>query len=480
LPEVTVTAYDINSTSKVEDAVMRQIAIHTIALAIAAIAAFAVPLHAAVKLETAAKFDPVAAAPIRIAGAEPNETLSIIATRSMEVWRPDKDGNWKPQPTRFTSWAEVTADSAGVVDLAKATPLFSSYNKADPLGLLWSGYPDGSAEIPESYRNFAASDDGSLRLVLLRGGQEIAKASLALTSDDSNIRIAKVQQPGMVGVFAAPKGGSKLPTVIVMHGSEGSNLQKARNSALTYAQQGFATFALAWYTQPYEPEQYVPSSAHLVDVNQLERVRDWLTMQPEADIKRLGLWGVSKGGEFAMVGASRFPWVKATVGCVPSDIVWQGFGEGDNVPPFRSTWQVDGKALPFVPLYPQVDGRYRDNTDRYERSRRFNADAAIAARIPIEKTKAKLLLIGGDRDEVWASGAMARNMAESMRRVGKGKQVETVLIPEGGHSLCGDGSFPVRAYGKDDPNPDRKRLNAEGHGNVEAFRATISFLKKAL
>jgi dienelactone hydrolase len=443
-------------------------------------AAFALPANAAPKIETITSFDPAAASPIRVTGVETGEVLTIIATRTLPVWRPGADGNWQPQPTRFTAWVEVRADAAGVVDLARAVPLSGSYTKADPLGLFWSGYPEGRTEIPEAYRNFANPMQGGINLFVLRSGQDIVQGAISLSTDNSNLRITTVQQPGMVGVFAAPKGGSKLPTLIVMHGSEGNNIEKARANALTYAEQGFATFALAWYTQSYEPAEHVPTRGQLIDVNQLERVRDWLAMQPEADAKRIALWGQSKGGEFAMLGASRFPWVKAAVGCVPSDIVWQGFGDGENETPARSTWQLDGKPLPFVPLYPYVDGRYRDNTDRYERSRRFNADAANAAAIPIEKTKAKLLLIAGDRDEVWASGAMARSIAERMRRAGKSKQVETLLFPEAGHSVCGDGSFPVRAYGRDDPDPDRKSLNAEGHANGEAFRATISFLKKAL
>jgi dienelactone hydrolase len=458
---------------------MRNHAFLAFAMAICT-AAFAIPANAAPKIETITSFDPAVASPIRISGAEAGERLTIIATRTLTVWRPGADGNWQQQPTRFTAWAEVQVDAAGRIDLAKAVPLSGSYRKADPLGLLWSGYPEGRTEIPEAYRHFANPTQGGMNLFVLRGGQEIVQGAISLSPDNSNLRITTVQQPGMVGVFAAPKGESKLPTLIVMHGSEGNDIAKARANALTYAEQGFATFALAWYTQSYEPAEHVPTRGQLIDVNQLERVRDWLATQPEADAKRIALWGQSKGGEFAMLGASHFPWVKAAVGCVPSDIVWQGFGEGENEQPVRSTWLLNGKPLPFVPLFAYVDGRFRDNTDRYERSRRYNVDAAVAARIPIEKTKAKLLLIAGDRDEVWASGTMARNLAESMRRAGKAKQVQTLLFPEAGHSVCGDGSFPVRAYGLDDPDPDRKSLNAEGHANVEAFRATISFLKKAL
>ena len=202
---------------------------------------------------------------------------------------------------------------------------------------------------------------------------------------------------------------------------------------------------------------------------------------PEADVGRIGLFGVSKGGEFALVGASRFPWVKAAVGCVPSDVVWMGFGQGEDELPHRSTWALDDTPLPFVPLYPYADKRYRDNTERYERSRRFHPQASDAARIPIERTKARLLLIGSDRDEVWASGAMSRNVSAAMSRAGLGERAELMVFDKAGHAVCGDGSFPVRAYGKEDPSmPDLRELNAEGHATVKAFRRSVNFLKSSL
>jgi dienelactone hydrolase len=446
-----------------------------------AIAGFAAsPVNAEIAITAAPQFDPLLVSPVVVSGALPNEKLTVVATRQMTVWRPDAQGNWGPVPVDFIAWAEFLADSKGRLHIGKATPMTGSYAEPDPLGLFWSGYPADGDAVPASFKALGTGKADRAQFRVLRGDIVIAENEIRLSRDNSNLRVATVQQPGLVGVFAAPKDGKRLPTLIVLHGSEGNNIEKARNNALSYAAQGFATFAVAWYTQPYEPTEHVPSSGLEIDVNQLERARAWLDRQPEADAKRIGLFGTSKGGEFAMLAASRFPWVKAAVGCVPSDIVWQGFGEGENVLPVRSTWQLDGRALPFVPLYPYVDGRFRDNTDRYERSRRFNADAAQLARIPIEKTKARLLLIAGDLDEVWASGAMARNIAETMQHAGKGKQVETLIAPKAGHGVCGDGSFPVRAYGKDDPDPDRKSLNAEGHATVTAFRRTVAFLKSVL
>jgi dienelactone hydrolase len=439
-----------------------------------------VPAAAEIALNVAPSFDPLAASPINLSGANPGEKLTLVATRIISVWRPDKSGNWQPGPLAFVAWADVQADASGRIDIATATPVSGSYTEADPMGLFWSGYPADSPALPPGYRDVRNAVDGKLLVQVKRGEELIASGAMTLTQPGETLRFAKVQQPGLVGVYAAPKGGTRLPTLIILHGSEGGSIEKAKNSAASYAQLGFATLALAYYRQPYEPAEFVPTSGINIDVNQIEAARTWLGNQAEADVRRVGLFGTSKGGEFAMVAAARFPWVKAAVGCVPSDVVWQGFGEGENDLPLRSTWMLDGKSLPFIPLFPYADNRYRDNTERYERSRRFNAEAATAARIPIEQTKAKLLLIGGDRDEVWASGAMSRNIAETMRRAAKGKQVETAIFPMAGHQICGDGSFPVRAYGKDDPDADRKSLNAEGQATVAAFRRTIAFLKSAL
>ena len=425
-------------------------------------------------------YDPLAASPIRVSGAAPGEVLTLVTVRKLTVWRQGTDGQWGPQSVPFIGWAEIKADRAGNVDIASAIPLSGSYDMADPLGLSWSAYPVDNPAVPAMYRDLVQVEDSQFAVRLLRKNAVIASAEMSLKSPVSNLRFATVQQVGLVGVYASPKNAKGLPTLIVLHGSEGGSIEKAKANAALYARQGFATLAIAYYAQSYEATEFVASSGIEIDVNQLERARDWLGNQAEADIRRIGVWGQSKGGEFTMIAASRFPWVKAAVGCVPSDIIWQGFGEGENVPPARSTWMLDGKPMPFVPLYPYVEGRYRENTDRYERSRRFNAEAAVSARIPIEKTKAKLLLIGSDRDEVWASGAMARNIAKTMSEAGKARQVETLVFPTAGHPICGDGGFPVRAYGKDETDPDRKSLNAEGHAAMQAFRRTIAFLKSAL
>jgi hypothetical protein len=53
-------------------------------------------------------------------------------------------------------------------------------------------------------------------------------------------------------------------------------------------------------------------------------------------------------------------------------------------------------------------------------------------------------------------------------------------VERAGHRICGDGSFPVRAHGKDSNDPRDKVFNEDGHATVLAYRSRVAFLKSAL
>ena len=116
-----------------------------------------------------------------------------------------------------------------------------------------------------------------------------------------------------------------------------------------------------------------------------------------------------------------------------------------------------------------------DNTDRYDRARAEFASAARLARIPIELSRARLLLIGGDRDRTCSSGAIVRSLANAMDAVGKGRQVETLVSPTGGHFLRGDGLYPHRAWQEDETSPYAPDIDAQGAEEFAAYQAKPPF-----
>jgi dienelactone hydrolase len=291
--------------------------------------------------------------------------------------------------------------------------------------------------------------------------------------------VAQKSGNGWHAVYARPAGGEKLPVVISLHGSEGGGVEKAWGRAVPFASRGFAAVGVNYFAYPHEAIEGVPTQHAEIKVEILDAIREWLETRPEVDATRIHLVGVSKGAEFALLAATRFDWITSVVALVPSDVVWEGYGEGGGTA--RSSWSVGGKPVRFVPLFPfdpKQEGMYRTNTERYERSRAYYADRVEPARIAVEDAKARILLLASDRDEVWASGAMARNLVERLVAAGKSDRVEVTIYPKAGHQITGTGTFPVRLYGEQSLDPEAKDILAEGTAAADAWRRTVLFLKK--
>ncbi|MFT3883206.1 MAG: acyl-CoA thioester hydrolase/BAAT C-terminal domain-containing protein [Gemmatales bacterium] len=239
--------------------------------------------------------------------------------------------------------------------------------------------------------------------------------------------------------------------------------------------------ALNYFAYPHEAIKGVPDKHFDIKLEIFPGIREWMKTRPELDQKKISLYGVSKGAEFALLAASQYDWIAKVVAVVPSDIVWEGYS-GDVVKKSsHSSWSKDGQPWPYVELFPFIpthEGMYRTNTERYERSRVRAGGTVQAARIPIEKTTARLLLLASDRDEVWASGNMTRQLVEQMVLAGKAEQVQVKIYPRAGHQLSGTGTFPVRLYGEQSNDPDAKDIIAEGEAAAECWKKTIAFLKK--
>jgi dienelactone hydrolase len=76
-----------------------------------------------------------------------------------------------------------------------------------------------------------------------------------------------------------------------------------------------------------------------------------------------------------------------------------------------------------------------------DNGRAAHPDAAATARIPVERFRGALLLAGAGDDQVWASGIMAASIARS--RTTAGLATTTLIYPDAGHALGGDGWSPT-------------------------------------
>ena len=356
----------------------------------------------------------------------PSSEVEVVAERSMNP-------GWPPgsKTQLFRSAARFRTDATGAVNLASAAPLSGSYSGVDPMGLFWSMTPTSDVATVDRYEE--------IRLAAKIDGQVVASTTVYLRGWLPEVQIDEVAAfPG--AVFASLPGSEKRPVIILLHGSDGGG-GMGRVMAPMFASRGYAVLSLPYYSPPDQNGrreiEALPGAFVDIPIDRLEEARRWLVNRPNVDASSIGLWGYSKGGEFALLAASHFPWIRAVVASVPSDVVWEGWGPGiqHNT---RSGFSFRGKPLPFVPYdYSRPSLTMKTFMDD---GRARQPERVAAARIKVERFKGDVLVAGGMQDNIWASGYMAQNVSE--RRAEAGLKTTLLLFPDGGHGLTGDPYAP--------------------------------------
>lgn len=409
---------------------------------------------------------------ISLSGLPPSAEAKVIAERMIVAFGQSK-------PALYRAEATYSTDTEGKLDLAKAAPKAGSYKGPDIRGLFWSMAPVAGQSPPDR-------PVMQVRLQASSGDKLLASTTIEFINSLADVTVEKVDKfPG--AVFASLPGKEKKPVIIVLGGSEGGSTT-ARGEAPRLASRGFAVLGLPYYSPPNWPAGIrelpeLPEAFADIPVDRLNAAYEWLKTRADVDTSRIAIYGGSKGAEFALIASANLPWIKSVVASVPSDVVWEGWGPG-TTPSQRSSFSLAGKPLPFVPYKEFMEEfmGYQTGADvkirrPQDKGRAANPAAAVRARIPMEKFTGPLMVIGGQDDQVWASGMMAQNIAE--RRAAAGLETVTLIYTDAGHSLSGNGWGPTTQY---NAGPSKSGGTPEGNARAQAdaYPKMIAFLKRTL
>lgn len=267
----------------------------------------------------------------------------------------------------------------------------------------------------------------------------------------------RISDAGLLGNYYRADGDGR-PAVLVLGGSEGGISDGPDGAARALREKGYSALALSYWGGPGQKPRMEDLPLETFDT-----AIEWLKKQPEVDPKRLAIMGASKGGEASVVVGSRHPDIKATVGYVPSHVVWQGL---DQAEPWRlftgmsSTWSAAGQPLPYVPY--SEDFRGGPLVELYRMSLQ-NVPAHQDAIIPVEKAAGPMLLVCGGVDTMWPSCDMS-DAVRDRAAAENGRPVSVLDYPQAGHLIFGP---PLPA-----DSPFRARL-AEMGGTVESNSAAL-------
>src|SRR6266853_962545 len=394
-------------------------------------------------------------------------------------------------PVPYYSRATYVADARGTVDLAVSAPVEGDYASADLHGLFWSQLPltADSARLRaisvlslDAPRSIPVGQDV---LTLEVGGAIRSRTVVTIAPGDSGVVTDAVRTDSLVGVFYHQPGPGKLPAIIALGGS-GGGTDVGDWLGPRLASRGFAVLGINYFSPPESPVPGVATVLVGIPLELIERGRAWLASRPDVDTSRIGILGYSKGAELALLSAATYDWIRAVVAYAPPDYVWQGIRRGPGPP--ASSWTRGGRDLPFLPTTGSREefarGRVSGGKIYLARVARDNLAAASAemldaAAIPIERSAAAILLIGGDDDQLWDSGASVKRLETRLERARYPHPHQALRYPLAGHALLGTGWHPTTEDNAD-AIQNGGTAEADERAQADAWPRVIAFLQRVL
>lgn len=317
----------------------------------------------------------------------------------------------------------------GAVDLRCHAPVSGSYAGVDGMGLFWSRELTPLESLPSA---IAVADDPQTVTLTVKINDLPAGLThrIRRTFTLGDVTCHDVRHDGLVGQLFLPSAQGRSPGVIVLGGSDGG-LRWSREVGGLLASRGFAALALAYFgVEPLSP------TLDRIPLGYFEKALRWFQSQPGVSRDQVGVCGISRGAELALLLAATYGEFKAVVGYVPSGVVWCG------VPQIgHSAWSLHGKEVAFADglsaaewQVALAEGRVHEELDWYRLA--FQDEAAIqAAEIAVEKIQGPLLLLSGEDDRLWPSTELADRVVRRCREKNFAHAVLHVAYPGAGHGL---------------------------------------------
>ncbi|MEO1007585.1 MAG: acyl-CoA thioesterase/bile acid-CoA:amino acid N-acyltransferase family protein [Planctomycetota bacterium] len=396
-------------------------------------------------------------ADVRVTGLDPGSLATIAAERYS-----GRSQSW------YRSTAVFRADDAGQIDPINDEPVAAPWSGVDVAGFFWTMQTiDGAAYSEET------TPWRTIQLHVDADGDGTVDASTRLRLDDgADVLVETSLGEAFQGAFVLrPPGDEPLPAIILLGGSEGGD-RASRGMAPLLASRGYLAVGVPYYSPAWgtQEQQFpdLPRGFAGIPVDRLADVLDAVRAREDVIEDAIGVWGVSKGAEFALAAASRIDGFAAVAAIVPSDVIWEGWGS--NMPgPSSFSWE--GTPMDYVPYLGMgaefAKGR-RGQAVRirlpHDAGRLANPERVEAARIRVEDIDEPVFVVGGDEDNTWDSGGMARNIAE--RRESAGLNTVLIVDAEAGHALSGHAYTPLS--------------EADARVRKEAFPALLAFFAEHL
>ena len=313
-----------------------------------------------------------------------NEKVNIVIENCPKLKNVEVHLYWKVNSKYYLySYAIYKSDDKGIIDLSKNKPISGSYSSIDQMGLFWSmklKNSDKLKDIPDFVKE--SKNPNQLYFIIKENNKIITKALFKYINISDLVEEIKIDDNKLIGKICILKNSRKKhPALIILHGSDGYNDNSASAmyaSALAY--HGYAGVSLGYFG--VDP---LPKELKDIPLEYFERCIKYLEKCEYIDKNKIGVIGFSRGGELALLLASKLPQLKIAISYVGSGKIYGGFGKK---PGNIVAWTYKGKPVTHL----------------------------TGSIIEVEKINGPVLLIDGEDDQPWPSPALQSIAYERLKR----------------------------------------------------------------
>lgn len=227
----------------------------------------------------------------------------------------------------------------------------------------------------------------------------------------------RMKTDGFHAELFCPRQDGYPGRVLICFGGSDGNFELARALAAVFQARGLTALALA-----YVMEEGLPDRFFRVPIDPLEAAAGRLH---EMGYEKVGLWGISKGAELALLAGSLLPGlVNAVAAVAPMSTVCQGFAKGKGIELMPgSSWSFHGREVPYTPfgyektpygaiLWRSLKAREVTMFDLYLPMVKGPVPDAV---IRAEHITGPILLISSKLDTMWPSEPAAEEIMKRLK-----------------------------------------------------------------
>lgn len=360
---------------------------------------------------------------IELRNLPPNTEVDVITTTSTPFYcinaplNTSKNTKWRSKNTFITN-------EHGELNLNESSPIKGEYKGAFPMGIISFMKPADKlySTLELNINNIGYNESSAYEICLYIEDLLIDRCEIKRYFKHPNIISKQVRLENSICRYFYTINDKKLPAIIVLSGSEGG-IEKAQCIAELLSSHGFATIAVSYFGL-----DGITKNLSKIPLETIKEVIDFLTVQKGIDSNRIGIYGRSKGAEFAMLAASYFSEIKCVVANSPTNMVFEGIK--GKLPSKSSSWTYKNIELNYFPfkfsnlIYSKIFKKtYPDHNQYYN------------CQIPVEKINGNILCISATNDEIWDSYASCLQIKRRLSEKNFKNSIKIEFYSNSGHMM---------------------------------------------